>query len=1112
MELTGAAFVLPDAWLEHVHPRRGGAGARPFTADPRARSKTDRLLRPSRPGGVAEVLAAPSTPADVRAAAEQWLAGQATPVGAAAVAVIRSSGRALDGVGPAMFADLWIGEQGLLFAARAAVEMTSLLLIDDNAGPGQQRYPSSDLGVRFLRPGEEQGSTSAALSVLLRVRAALAAAPDDEFEQVVAALTPHRAGLPAARAACSVLAPRPDWVDADVADALAVRDSRRARMLLYATSDPAQARRLAEIPEPWSTHVGRSLVFTLLDGAGPAAVTTLFYWLDQRIAQFSGAGTERWLFSVVAAIPRDDAMTWLLTRAADSRTATAALLEAAGRFPGRALRILAENDAADLLRVHVVQHIDLVAEVIPQLSPAAADRVRAIVDSLATVVTAPPSAIPPVLADPPWQSRKKAPKPSVVAGLTCSDAPAVGWLPGEREDWVRHDGYHVAASTDWAAMAERALSAGRRRRWDEPGKLFCRGPEELARETIARWQPRAEWDTPAWLRFAAARLEIDALPALLTLARTAPADYAPLLMPFTSPEVAVLMADWSARLKSVRGLAQQWLLRHPAPAARALLPAALGKAGAARRQAGRALLLLHDHGHTALIRQAATEFGPAAAAGVEALFTADPLLALPGRMPTPPVWAAPGVLPPVRLRAGAGALPAEAVTHLVQMLMISRSDEPYAGLAPAREAIEPAELAEFGWALFHQWQTAGGPGKDGWVLDAVALTGSDEIADRIAPLIMAWPTEGLHARAIAGVSVLAGIGTDGALMHLHRISQRAKSTPLRKAAAARIEQVAEGLGLTSEELADRLVPDFGLDPDGSLRLDYGSRQFTVGFDEQLRPFVTGADGKRLKDLPKPGARDDAELGEAAYQRFTGLKRAVRKIAAEQVRRLEQAMIAGRRWSGADFRRLFVEHPLMWHIGRRLVWARFDGSGAVVGALRIAEDRSFAGPDDEPAGLADDDVVGVAHPLQLGADAARWAEVFADYEILQPFPQVGRPVFELTEAERATWRLARFEGVTVPTTKVLTLDRRGWTRHEPISAGVQAGFDRPAGPGQVVTIHLDPGIVGTVGFHAKQSLVAVYLHDGGTGSWNVTDARKLPLGVLDPVTASEILRDLTDVTS
>jgi hypothetical protein len=1087
-------FVMPVAWVRHLHPRRGGAPGEPFVLDPEARAKTDRILLPQ-PGGLFGVLHSTGTDDALRVAAGRWLAGErdAPPAGAAAVAAIKLAAGTSGPAHITSFADMWISERGLGFAVLAAAELSSLVWSG---------------GVRRLRAGEKRAGRWPELLVLLRVRAALAAATQDEYDQAVGPLEACRAGDVYARAGCSVLDPRHDWVEADVADAVADADGCRALLLLHAARTAGQSAALARLPDPWHLLEDDGLVVTLADGVGPAVAPTLFHWFDSKLARHIGVSAERWLLSVLAALPGDDVIRGLLARSGKSDV-RAALHEAIRHFPARAMRILAEEAATDLLRPHVLLHLDLAGRVMPELSAEAAARVRAVVDYANGTTAVPLSAVPPVLAEPPWQGRRRPARPPVVTGLTCTSEATVSWREDEREEWAATPAYYYREpSLGWEELARHVVAGSCD--WRDPGLLFSRAPEEIARPALGRWRPQSTWDAPASMRIAAARFGADALPALLTLARDTPADYAHLLLPFASPGVATLMADWLARLKSKRVLAHRWLRRHPAEAARALIPAALGKAGPARRQAERALLLLHTGGHADQVRAAARSYGPEAAAGIETLLTTDPLTVLPARMPAVPAWVEPVLLPRVRLRDGSGPLPAEAVLNLVTMLMISRPGEPYAGLEVVREAVEPADLAEFAWGLFELWETAGASAKESWAFEALAVLGDGGTARRLTPLILAWPGQGRTARAVAGLGLLAGIGTDEAILHLHRISQRAKSASLRRASATRITEVADGLGLSAEQLADRLVPGFGLGSDGSLRLDYGPRQFVVGFDEQLRPFVTGADGKRLKALPKPGARDDAEKAEAAYRLFTVLKKDVRTVATEQVRRLERAMAGGRRWTGAEFRRLFVDHPLMWHIARRLVWVRFDTEGTPAVALRIAEDRSLATASDEPTGLADGDVLGIAHPLHLGDGLSGWAETFADYELLQPFPQLGRSTYALTEPELAAGHLKRFEGVTVATTSVLLLDRRGWRREEPGPGGVQALFERDAGRGRVLTVHLDPGIVGQVGFHGEQRLASVYLHDGTASHWDEASRTELPLGRLDPITASEILRDLTDV--
>ncbi|KHD73546.1 hypothetical protein [Actinoplanes utahensis] len=165
-------LALPDAWRRQVHPRRGGTVVRPFAADPQAPERAGRMLA-ERQARVSAVLAAPSTTDDVRAAATRWQAGEADPLGAAAVAVITGQG----GVGPTA-ADMWISGHGLRFAALAAVAAATLLIIDDQAPRGLSGTPFADPGIRRRRPGDPRPEYEPALPGLLRVRAAFAAASD----------------------------------------------------------------------------------------------------------------------------------------------------------------------------------------------------------------------------------------------------------------------------------------------------------------------------------------------------------------------------------------------------------------------------------------------------------------------------------------------------------------------------------------------------------------------------------------------------------------------------------------------------------------------------------------------------------------------------------------------------------------------------------------------------------------------------------------------------------------------------------------------------------------------------------------------------------------------
>ncbi|MCP9969820.1 DUF4132 domain-containing protein [Actinomadura madurae] len=220
-----------------------------------------------------------------------------------------------------------------------------------------------------------------------------------------------------------------------------------------------------------------------------------------------------------------------------------------------------------------------------------------------------------------------------------------------------------------------------------------------------------------------------------------------------------------------------------------------------------------------------------------------------------------------------------------------------------------------------------------------------------------------------------------------------------------------------------------------------------------------------------------------------------------MKRLERAMVTGRSWTPEEFRAFFVEHPLMGHIARRLVWAAGDA------VFRVAEDGTLADVHDDEFTLPPDAAVTLPHPVLLDEKTvAAWASVFADYEILQPFEQLGRPVHVLADDERAGTRLARFEGRTAHFGRFLGMTSRGWELGEKETGGFRRQVNLMTPDGRHVMVAIEPGIrVLSPEEYAEQTIERVMLMTGrysGAGH---------PFGALDPVTASEIIAELTRVT-
>ena len=785
--------------------------------------------------------------------------------------------------------------------------------------------------------------------------------------------------------------------------------------------------------------------------------------------------------------------------------------------------------------------------------------------------------LPAVLADVPWlQAKKKTAATLQLAPLSL--APVERWDDGDKtaalalgqwqksryeafardpdvavdqlgfEQRKQTPGYKAARAAARAALAQgegpallaawrSLLEEKKKERWyyyTLDGHAVAHLPPALG---IPFWNAAATEASCSGVAFVAATWGLPAFPGVLARIGSAPSENLGVALHFGVVELGPIAARAFAKLKSLRGQGRAWLKRFPEHAACALIAPALGKPSEARDCAAASLRYLAGIGHLALLEQVAARYDqPGVLPALHAMLNESPLDRYPARRAAlPDFWKPSGWHRPL-LHDGK-ALPDAALDALGTMMAFPTNEEVYAGLQHVKDACTADSLADFAWDCFSAWLNASAPSKESWALAHLGLFGTDDTARKLTPFIRAWPGEAAHARAVAGLDVLAAIGSDVALMLLNGIAQKVKFKGLQDKAREKILAIAEARGLSPEELEDRLAPDLGLDDQGSMLLDFGPRAYKVGFDESLKPYVRewqdGQAGARLPDLPKPKKTDDADLAGAATERFKLLKKDARTIASQQVLRLELAMCARRRWSADVFAQFIANHPLVRHLVRRLVWGVYqmpletvgEGEdattrvasygGTLLDCFRVAEDGEYTTAGDDPFTLPEGTqiCIGLPHALELPAEqGAAFGQLLADYELLQPFPQLGRDTYALDEQERSADKLLRWKDAKVATGKVMGLANIGWRRGPAQDGGGIWTYDKAADAGRTLELTLDPGIiVGMVDEYPEQTLGEVTLGRAQRAGWS-QDGELSAFGTLDPIVASELIRDMERLRS
>lgn len=285
---------------------------------------------------------------------------------------------------------------------------------------------------------------------------------------------------------------------------------------------------------------------------------------------------------------------------------------------------------------------------------------------------------------------------------------------------------------------------------------------------------------------------------------------------------------------------------------------------------------------------------------------------------------------------------------------------------------------------------------------------------------------GPRSQKIGNASVFALTSVPGteAAGQLVRARQRIRNLTGRKLIEKGIAEAAAREGISPDDLEELAVPDFGFTGEGVLRQtfgDYTAEARIVGTAE-IDLVWFNADGKAQASIPQR-VKDTHPAELKAFKKSLD---DAKKFLPAQRDRIDSMMMRDRVWRYQDWRQFYVDHPLLAHMTRRLIWEFRDEDTFASGIFHAEEIENQSG---EPIRwLQPRTEVRLWHPLgrPIG-EVLAWRRRLEETGLCQPFKQAHREIYILTDAEVRTETYSnRFAGHILGQHQMAALcKQRGW---------------------------------------------------------------------------------------
>jgi hypothetical protein len=228
------------------------------------------------------------------------------------------------------------------------------------------------------------------------------------------------------------------------------------------------------------------------------------------------------------------------------------------------------------------------------------------------------------------------------------------------------------------------------------------------------------------------------------------------------------------------------------------------------------------------------------------------------------------------------------------------------------------------------------------------------------------------------------------------------------------------------EMEEFIIPDYGLEADGSLRMALGDLTGIYTLQNSGKSVVSWErDGRKLKIM---------RTHTPATKAFKQLAKEIDNTLLTSIARIERSFLRLRPWTFQHWKTYYLEHPLIRTLTTRLIW-NFHSNGTHVAACCL--EGQLVDAKGKVMKIAEDAQVTLWHPMMEPAKNVKaWRGFLEGHHISQPFEQVHRQTYTPTADELEDgFYSTRFASHVLNEQRFKTvITQRGWTLNRTAGRG------------------------------------------------------------------------------